>query len=1051
MSNIQITRRLFSVSFLLIFCSVLLTHAQVNGKVTDKNNDPLPGVTVKLKNTTTGTITGLNGEYSITKTNEKSVLVFSYIGYETHEVLVGNQKTINVSLLETTLNLEQVVVVGYGTMKRSDLTGAISSISSNQIMNMPVTNVGQALQGRMSGVQVTNNDGTPGAGVQVLIRGVGSFGDNSPLYVIDGYPGASTTGLNPSDIESIDVLKDASASAIYGNRAANGVVIITTKRGNKDGMQITANATTSVQFKPKTYDVLNAQQFATLATEVSQLQNVPVLAAWNTPESLRNIDWQNVMFQSGLKQDYNISLRGGSDKSQSSLSLGLTDQTGIVLFSHYKRYNAAITQDFTPYKWLKSSTSVRYAYSDTKVTFGSGQGGVGRLAKLIPTMTGNPVTDQVVDENGNYGYYDKNASAVRDNENVYYNSKMKDNKNIGQSLIGSTSLEITPVKGLSIKTNFGINFGTSAGYNFSPYNDNVPTTWLASYSQRSNNSFEWLWENTATYSNTFGFHKLDIMAGVSAQENTSRNMSASGSGLTTDGLRNISSLKTYTAVGNNQTWSMASQFARLTYKFQERYIVTGTVRRDGSSRFADGKKYGIFPSISGAWRIKEESFLKDVNAISNLKLRASYGEAGNQNIGLFQYQSSYTTGTATANKGYVFGDTKTYVDGLALAYLPNPDLKWETSIQKDFGVDFGFFDNKLSFTADYFIKESKDFLLNIQMPAQTGFTQATRNVGSIKNTGFEFVANYQNNDNKFKYGINVNLTTVKNKIEELAPGQNQVSNLQSLEFPTTTSGNASWAVFSMSKVGGSIGEFYGFQTDGIIQSQAEIDALNANAKTKNGSNVYYIASGTAPGDRKFKDQDGNGMITDADRVNIGSPMPKFYGGFNLNGEYENFDFNIFFNYSVGNKILNYVKRNLTSMGGNGSVGLENVSTDFYNNRWTVNNPTNEYSRAVWSDVNGNSRVSDAFVEDGSYLKLKNIEVGYTLPSKLTKKASISKLRILASVQNLLTITKYSGQDPEIGQSASASGGVAGGVTASGIDVGIYPYSRFFSMGLNLQF
>ena len=816
-------------------------------------------------------------------------------------------------------------------------------------------------------------------------------------------------------------------------------------------MQLSVDATVSVQFKPSTFDVLNAQDFASLATEISKKENAPVLDAWANPSGLRTIDWQDLMYRAGLKQNYNLSLRGGSEKVQTSISLGLTNQEGVVRFSDYKRYNIALTQDYKPLKWLKSSTSLRYAYTDNKTVFGSGQGGVGRLAKLIPTMTGNPLTDEVENANGVFGFYDKNANAVRDNENVYARSKSNDQKNISHNLIANTSLEINPFKGLVFKTNFGISYGASSGYDFNPYDDRVPTTRLATYRQYASNSFEYLWENTLNYSNTFGKHSIDVLGGVSIQENTARNMSVYGEGLSSDGLRNLGSLQTMRDIsGNQQTWSLASQFARLTYKFAERYILTGTVRRDGSSRFMRGNRWGVFPSVSAAWRIKEESFLKDVDFISNLKLRASYGEAGNQNIGLFQYQSSYTTGKRSSNYGYVFGQDKTYIDGMVQAFLPNPNLKWETSKQTDIGIDLGFFNNKLMLTADYYIKKSSDFLLEIQMPAQTGFTKATRNVGSVKNNGFEFSVDYRDNSHDFKYGVNVNLTTVKNKIERLSPGKDAVANLQSLGFPTT--GNTSWAVFSMSKVGGSIGEFYGFQTDGIIQNQAEIDALNANAHRLNqDDNVWYIASGTAPGDRKFIDQNGDGVITDADRVSLGSPLPKFYGGINLSGEYKGFDFNLFFNYSVGNKILNFVKRNLISMGGEGSIGLQNVGKEFYDNRWTETNPTNKYPRAVWSDVSGNSRVSDAFVEDGSYLRLKNIEVGYTLPANILKKASISKLRIFASVQNLFTITGYSGMDPEIGQSMSSSTGVAGGVTASGVDVGIYPYSRFFTMGFNLEF
>jgi TonB-linked SusC/RagA family outer membrane protein len=756
------------------------------------------------------------------------------------------------------------------------------------------------------------------------------------------------------------------------------------------------------------------------------------------------------MYRSGLKQNYNLSLRGGTEKSLTSVSLGMMKHKGIVEFSDYNRYNTAFTHDYKPVKWLRSSTTARYAYTDEKVLFGSGQGGVGRLAKLIPTMTANPLTDLPDDGNGNYGYYSKTENAVRDNENVYARSKLNDQKNVHHNLTATTAIEIYPINGLTLKTNFGVSYGASSGYNFHPYDDRVPTTRKATYRQYASNSFEYLWENTANYSRTFDRHALDLLAGISIQENTARDINAEGEGVMSDGLRNLASMENIRSIaGYQQTWSLASYFGRVTYKFDERYILTVTVRRDGSSRFASGNRWGTFPSVSAAWRVKEESFLKELDAVSNLKFRASYGEAGNQNIGLFQYQSSYTTGSRSNNRGYVFGQDKTYTDGMAQSFLPNPNLKWETSKQTDIGIDLGFLNNKLTITADYYVKKSSDFLLKVKMPAQTGFLEATRNVGSIKNRGFEFMIDFRDYTKEFKYGINLNLTTVKNKIEELSPGMDAVANLQSLNFPTT--GNTPWAVFSMSEVGGSIGDFYGFKTDGIIQTQAELDALNENARRlANDENVWYNTSGTAPGDRKFVDLNGDGRITDDDRTNIGSPIPAFYGGINFTGEYKNFDFNLFFNYSAGNKILSFVKRNLISMNGEGSIGLQNVGREFYENRWTGEGSSNVYPRAVWSDVAGNSRVSDAFVEDGSYLRLKNVEIGYTLPEHLTQKAKFHKLRVFASVQNLFTVTGYSGVDPEIGRSVGSDGNV-GGVTASGVDVGIYPYSKYVSLGLNIQF
>ncbi len=1021
----------------------------VTGKVSDRNGEPIIGANIYVKgNKSGGIVTDINGDYSIWAENN-SVLVFSYLGYETQEVLVGTRTQVNVTLDESNVLLDQVVVVGYGQSKRGDLTGAISSVRSDQITKIPAASIGQAMQGRMAGVQVVNNDGSPSGGAQVRIRGVGSFGDNSPLYVIDGYPGAHISTVNSSDIESIDVLKDASAAAIYGNRAANGVVIITTKKGKKDKLQVSFDAKETVMFQPRKLDVLNAQEFVSLANEVAANEGVTTLPEWDDPSSLRTIDWQDVMYRTGFRQHYYLNIRGGSEKLQSSVSFAFTDTKGTVEFSDSRWYNVSTSQDFTPYKWMKSSTVVRYSYSSGKTTFGSGQGGVGRLAKLIPTMTGNPLTDLPEDADGNFGYYDKTQNAVRDNQNVYANSKENDKNNVYQDFGASTSLEFYPVKGLTLKTHFGISYGSSSGYNFNPRNERGVNVVLASYNQYASNNFEYLWENTASYQNTFGRHGIELLAGMSMQENTYRTVSGTGTGCISDGLRSIAAMETTTVSGYQQVWSLASYFGRVTYKFADRYILTGTVRRDGSSRFAKGNRWGTFPSVSAAWRIKEESFLRDVDFLSNLKLRVSYGEAGNQNIGLFQYQSSYTTGSRSANKGYVFGQDKEYIDGLVQSFLPNPDLKWETSKQMDVGLDLGFFNNKLSITADYYIKKSSDFLLHTKMPSQTGFLSATRNVGSVKNSGFEFLIDYRDYSKPFKWGISFNLTTVKNKIEKLAPGMDAVANLQTLNFPTT--GSTPWSVFSMSQVGGSIGDFYGFKTDGIIQTQEELDELNARARElAKDPDVWYNTSGTAPGDRRFVDIDGDGRITDNDRVVIGSPIPDVYGGIEFSGEYKNFDFSLFFNYSIGNEILSFVKRNLISLNGEGSIGMQNVGREFFENRWTGEGTSNKYPRAVWSDVAGNSRVSDAFIEDGSFLKLKNIEVGYTIPLKTSRTYRNMSLRVFASAQNVFTITGYSGMDPEIGQSVGSDGNV-GGVTASGVDTGIYPYSLHLTLGLNFKF
>ncbi len=1042
---------------LLIGSSGLLlaqTDRTVTGTVVGETGEGVPGTAILVKGTTLGTTTDVKGAFSLQVPASATTLVFSSVGMVGQEVEIGNRSQFSITMKDDVKALDAVVVVGYGTQQRRDITGAISSVTAEQIERVPVTTINQALQGRSPGVQVTNNDGSPGGGVSVQIRGTGTFGDNSPLYVVDGYPiSGGINTLNPNDIASMEILKDASATAIYGNRASNGVVIITTKRGKQGGVQVSFDAYGSVQAIPKFYDVLNAQDFATFASDIASKEAYPVLPEWSNPSGLRNIDWQKEVYQTSFRQNYNLALRGGSDKVQTAFSLGFFDQKGTVKFSNFKRYNGSLNVDYTPAKWLKASASVKYTRTGGFVGFGTGINGLGTLIKQIPTMTGNPLTDQVKDENGNYGYYTKNNSVVTGSSNVIADQETTDRQQASNYLLTTTSLEITPLEGLRLKTNFGINSSDNSGYYFTPTNDRVAPANLPYYSQNANNTFEYLWENTVAYTRTFGIHAIDFVGGVSAQENTYRQIGATGTGQLSDELRSVGSLQTIVPFGNQQSWSLASQFGRLTYKLLDRYVLTGTVRRDGSSRFGPGQKYGVFPSVSAAWRIKDEAFMANVGAVSDLKLRASWGETGNQNIGLFQYQGNYGSGpNRNDNRGYVFGREKTYYDGLVLNGLPNPNLTWETQTQTDFGVDASFLNGQINFTADYYVRTSGGFLLNVNVPSQTGFSTATRNVGSIKNSGLELGLEYRESSKPFKWSVNANLTTVSNKIVSFADGLNSVGNFSDLGFPNY--GGNLWTNFSQSQVGGQVGAFYGFQSAGIFQSKEEVDALNASASATN-AGAFYQASSTSAGDRKFVDQptvrnkDGvlvpDGRITDADRVIIGSPIPKFFGGLNFDGSYKQFDFSVFFYASVGNEILNYAKRNLQSLATNGGIGVENVSEDFYQNRWTAENPSNTYARAVRDDKNGNTRVSDYYVEDGSYLRLRNLQIGYTLPAEFGRQLALSRVRFYVSGQNLLTLTKYSGVDPEIGQVGGA------GSTVTGVDVGNYPTSRFYTLGVNVQF
>ena len=1049
---------------LILFFSLIgavCLHAQrVTGRVTVAGSDSsLAGVSIRVKGANNGTVSGNDGTYSVNAAGN-AVLVFSIVGFTDREVAVNNRSTVNISLASSTESLQQVVVIGYGTQKRKDLTGSVASVSAAQIEKVPVTNVGQSLQGRAAGVQITNNDASPGGNISILIRGVGSIGTggNDPLYVIDGYP---TTGglnsINPNDIATIDVLKDASATAIYGIRAANGVVIITTKKGGKNGVQVSLDAYNAFQSKPKTYKVLNAQQFAALANEVAAAdsqQNFKVFGPWTNPSSLHNVNWQDAAYRTGLTQNYSLGIRGGSDKVQSAASIGYYDQKGIVLGSYFKRYTLSLNLDYTPTKWLRASTSAKYSYQDANTPFGTGS--LVQLSQLPPTLdSGNSFTNQIKDGSGNYGFYNPIYTYVAKYGNPIYSIETNQYKNITNYLLATSSLEISPFAGLKIKTNAGINTNNYSGSYYQPedgrllaqYGGQAGATANALYSQHINSSFEWLWENTIAYDKKFGQHTINVVAGVSAQKNTYNAMGGQGipPNSTIRDLAQVTNLK-LDVNGNGQViQSLASEFARLTYNFGDRYLITGTIRRDGSSKFDTGHQYGVFPSGAIAWRVKEESFMKGVNWLNDLKIRGSYGQLGNQQpIGPFQYQALFSTGYAASvspgNLGYPFNEV--YQRGYAQTQPANPGLKWETDNELDIGLDAAFLNGDLTFTADYFDRKSKNFLLTLPAPAQTGYNFLTKNVGSMENKGLELALNYNHRVRDLTYGVAATFTTYKNKLTSLTSGQNSITNSVAGTLPLAGNG---WGLFSNSFIGGPIGEFYGYQSLGVFQTQAQIDALNAASVAKNPANPFYQKPVTRPGDRYFADINGDGHVDAKDQTSIGNPLPKFYGGLDLTASYRNFDFNAYFYGVYGNKILNYEKSNLQSFQNRSFVGVQNVSYDYYVNHWTSSNPSNTYSRASYNDdATGSNVPSSAWVENGSFLRLKNFTVGYTLPTGITQRVLVSKVRAYISTQNLFTITKYSGLDPEIGIQG-------GNATQNGVDNGTYPASRFYTIGLNVTF
>ena len=810
--------------------------------------------------------------------------------------------------------------------------------------------------------------------------------------------------------------------------------------------------------------MLNADQFATLTNTEAAVPGTTFVtfAGYADPSALHNIDWQNEVYGTGLTQSYSLAFRGGNDKTQSSASIGYFDQKGIVLDSYFKRVTVGLNLDYSPNKWLKSSTSAKYTYQQGNNPFGTGS--LVQLSELPPTLDdGNKLTYQVKDGNGNYGYFNPVYTEILSYSNPVYSIETNQNYPMGNFLLANSSLEATLLPGLKIKTNGGVNASYSSDIYDQPEDLRASTQYpnqgriqTGFYSQNISQTFDWLWENTLSYDKTFGKHTISFVGGVSAQKTIWDGMG--GSGIPPNNvIQDLSQVSELELNANNPVGSnsgngqnivtLASEFARLTYTYNDRYILTGTIRRDGSSKFAAGNQYGTFPSGAIAWKAKQESFLKDVSWLTDLKLRGSYGETGNQgDINPFQYQALYVgnrpasfnpggIGTLDDNLGYPFN--KVYQNGYAASQPENDKLKWETDTQADVGIDASFLNGDLSVSADYYNRNSKNFLLTLAAPPQSGYTQLTQNVGSMNNNGLEFAVNYAHTVNKdVRFGATLTLATINNKLTSITSGTDFVTNFGGLNVPAD-----GWGTFSETHIGQPVGEFWGYKSLGIFQTQAQINALNANAVSK--GFAAYQQTGTQPGDRYFADLNGDGTVNASDQTSLGSPIPKFYGGVNLDLTYKAWDFNAYFYGVYGNKIFNFQESALESFQNRSFVGIENISENYYENAWTPQNHSNTYARITTNDdVIGSNVASSAYIENGSFLKLKNFTVGYTLPAEISKKASVSKLRVYFSTQNLFTITKYNGLDPEIGTQG-------GNATQNGIDTGTYPSSRYYTVGLNV--
>ena len=896
--------------------------------------------------------------------------------------------------------IEEVVVIGYGKAKAKDLTGSVSVINLNKTGNQPVADIGQAIQGRASGVTVINS-GEPGSNVTFRIRGTGTIQNNNPLIVVDGMPlNGGLNQINMSDVESINILKDASSTAIYGSRGANGVVMITTKRGAKGGI-LNFDTFTGIQSVSNMIKVLDASQYAQLNNEMLANGGLTPNPEFANPSSLgAGTNWLAALFNPSILSSYSLSYGDRSEKSNLYVSTSYFNQKGVVLNTNYDRYIVQINGDTKLKSFLKIGNSVKLQHDIKK----NGSYDIKGTILSLPTRP-------IYDTNGNWAGPGSNPLLYGDIDNPIGKATIVENSTKGYNIQGNIYAEAEIIKDLKFKSLGGIE--TNIWYNrtWSPkYSWGVKSQENSYLFEGSNRSITLLWDNTLTYDKTIGKHHINAVVGSSAQNNKYNYLSASVQKFASDNTQQIDNgILQPVQHGNASEWAIMSYLGRVNYNFANKYYVTATIRRDGSSRFGMDNRWGWFPSAALAWRISNENFLKNSNVINNLKLRLGYGITGNQEIGNYSFSSSYNT--------YLYNFNNSYVSAVLPTVLPNPNVKWEGQEQYNAGFDLDLFNNRISLIVDGYVKNTNDMLVPMSVPVTSGYSDVyvpSINAGKIQNKGFEVTLSTKNIiKNDFKWSSDAVFSYNKNNVESI-----------NSDTPIITASGGFNSAIGLIKAGYPVNVFYGYITDGIFQNQDEVDR---HAVQMPGSNS---ATSTSPGDIRFKDLNNDGVINDKDRTVIGNPNPKFTFSLNNTFSYKNFDLTIFLQGSYGNDIFNANRMYTEAM----SI-IQNQSTAVLG-RWTGEGTSNNIPRAIYGDPNQNSRVSDRYIEDGSYLKIKNINLSYTLP-KAVFGQNFNSVKIFVSAQNLVTWTKYSGFDPE--------------VPVNGIDNGTYPITRTVSLGLNIGF
>ena len=1016
---------------LFMFASFAFTSSSfsqgivVNGTVTDVNGMPLPGTSITIKeNQSIGVLTDFDGNFSITVPNTESTLVFSFMGFVTQEIIVGDKTVVNVVMQEDSTSLDEVVVIGYGTQKKSDVTGAIGQVKASELTQVVTADPMSALQGRVSGVTVTSSSGSPGATSDIMIRGIGSFGNNQPLYIIDGVQ-ADPSFMDSNNIASIEVLKDAASGAIYGTRAANGVVIVTTKTGKLGKPRIDIESSYSSNTSRNEMDLLDAQGYVKVHGQMFENAGSALPQYVQNPPAV-NTDWIDETHRSGQLSLLNVRVSGATDNINYSVSGNFADEIGLLIGSDYTKKGISANLGIKKGK-LKINTNLNYTETN-KETYKFSLRETYNISPLIP----------VYDNTKEYGFGFRDGDLPDHRNPVGDAAFLQGNTNL-KYFLGNITFGYEIIEGLNVKANFSMSNLANYSYNFhTPFQVRDVTEESDEYAFVSeyNSEFRRLnQEYTANYKFELNKNSFDVLAGYQRVSEPFKETYAQGEGykLDDDGNKvpaiilddsfntlNAFADGTYAASGTNAEYSLVSYFGRINYSYDDKYLFQASVRRDGSSKFGKNNRYGVFPSFALGWKITDEKFMENQTIFDFLKLRTSWGQAGNDSaLGYYDYVALISQGKSQNDGGYVFGNPQTSSLGSIARDLQNDDLQWETNISSNYGLDFALLDRKLSGAMNYYKSSTEDLLITKVVSPSAGINSPVVNVGAFENKGFEFELGYKNNDNEFHYNAFATFTTINSEVTKLS-SEDQVLYGVGLKY-------GSDHFVNQTKVGHEPGAFFLPTADGIFQSQAEVDAHSLNGD--------LIQPEAAPGDIRFVDQNNDGVINSDDATYQGTAIPKYEYSLSLNSDYKGFDFNLFFQGVGGNKIYNGNDFEMLGMDSGRNFKTETL------NAWTPSNTNTEIPRAVLGDPNQNTRASTRFLEDGGYFRIKTIQLGYSINKETLESLQVSKCRVYLTGQNLFTFTNYSGLDPEVG----------GSILSRGIDRSLYPKYKSFILGVQLQF